>query len=334
MCPDQATIKPQRAAETCQKHNFSRQLKRFKTKEKCFTSCFLLFPAALHTQCHTFGQGAGLHHAISGCKVWGHLRQNPGPTFGPQSGRTWNPDSAGFLPRQFQENPSTRDGLLKIPHCPQGHHPKALGNIGYFQEHERLWEAVSCMLTPQVKPAAQTSNRKTFFNPTSLFKVGLGQSFRPIPTNVNDVSYQIIPSQLRDLGLRIGYSRVLYTWEGGGRKPASKQLLCCKAHAQTHFGCRIDYPYQNCTAMGCIWVRVRQLNRLFRGTWKYPRRIEPWLFHCQEQNWTAMPKLNGYGLYLGSGSSQSRRLSASNHFCSIARSKMEQPWSRRIDAGR
>ena len=79
-------------------------------------------------------------------------------------------------------------------------------------------------------------------------------------------------------------------------------------------------------AMGCIWARVGQLNRLPRGTWRYPRRIEPWLFHCQKQNWKAMPQFNGYGLYLGSGSSQSRRLSASNHDCSIARSRIEQPW--------
>ena len=29
---------------------------------------------------------------------------------------------------------------------------------------------------------------------------------------------------------------------------------------------RIEYPCQNCTAMGCIWARVGQLNRLPRGT--------------------------------------------------------------------
>ena len=28
---------------------------------------------------------------------------------------------------------------------------------------------------------------------------------------------------------------ITHYWEGGGRKPASKQLLCCKEHAPTHF---------------------------------------------------------------------------------------------------
>ena len=32
---------------------------------------------------------------------------------------------------------------------------------------------------------------------------------------------------------------------------------------------------------------------IVRGTWRYSKRIELSLFHCQKQNWTAMPEVNG-----------------------------------------
>ena len=70
----------------------------------------------------------------------------------------------------------------------------------------------------------------------------------------------------------------IYTWESGGRKPPSKQLLWCKEHAPTHF---------------CLYTR---------GRCRYHRRagfvVRP---SCQKQNWISMSELHGYGLHMGAG---------------------------------
>ena len=59
------------SVQTKLQSNLSVQL-RLDKKHK-FTVSFYQFPAPLPDATPFVGQGAGIRHAISGCKVWGHL---------------------------------------------------------------------------------------------------------------------------------------------------------------------------------------------------------------------------------------------------------------------
>ena len=77
--------------------------------------------------------------------------------------------------------------------------------------------------------------------------------------------------------------------------------------------------------MGAGWAA----ESLVQGHLKVPqahRAMTVPLPEAEMNSHATLERLWGYGLYLGSGSSLSRRLSASIHDCSIARSRIERPW--------
>ena len=78
---------------------------------------------------------------------------------------------------------------------------------------------------------------------------------------------------------------VIQTWQGGGRKPASKQLLCCKEHAPTHFWlfslregrCMYHQPSRICCPTTLPEAELNIHVRTARLWVAYGRRLGSWI---------------------------------------------------------